>query len=103
MEQRAAETARNDVPIFRDRLAEHRTVLANRRTFLAYLRTSLTAIAAGLTFIKFFDHIAIQVFGFALLPVGIFYLVEGVRVYRRIKRELIKEEVEFLGSPPRGE
>lgn len=74
--------------IFRDHLAEHRTELANDRTLLAYVRTSLTFFVAGVSFIKFFDNIAIEIVGWIFLPAAIATFAAGVVSYRRVKHKL---------------
>lgn len=77
--------------ILRDRLAENRTSLANERTFLAYVRTALTLFVAGVTFIRFFGYVLIEIIGWILIPLGIFAMIRGTINFRRMKR-LIKEQ-----------
>jgi putative membrane protein len=72
----------------RDYLADHRTVLANERTFLAYLRTALTLFVAGVSFIRFFDVLVVEVVGWIFLPAGLIILLLGVARYRKTRDEL---------------
>lgn len=74
--------------ILRDHLAEHRTELANDRTLLAYIRTSLTLFVAGVSFIKFFDYIAIEIIGWLFIPAAVVTFAAGVVSYRRVKHKL---------------
>jgi putative membrane protein len=71
--------------ILRDHLAIDRTILANERTFLAYVRTALALIVAGVSFVKLFDAIPIQVLGWFFIPAGVATLVVGVRRYQRMR------------------
>jgi len=73
-------------------LAAQRTILANERTLLAYVRTALTLLVAGVSFIKFFDSVVIEVLGWTLLPLGVFTLVRGVMSFRRMNRSIEKEK-----------
>lgn len=70
--------------ILRDHLAADRTTLANERTYLAYVRTSMTMFIVGVSLIKFFNSIIIQVIGglFMLFSLGVFVL--GSIRYRAI-------------------
>lgn len=72
----------------RDYLADHRTILANERTFLAYLRTALTLFVAGVSFIRFFDSLLVEVIGWIFLPFGFVTLLLGVSRYRKTRKEL---------------
>ncbi len=76
----------------RDHLAAHRTTLANERTFLAYIRTALTLLVAGVSFIKFFGSVVIQVLGWILIPLGVFTLVKGIISFRKMARRIEQEE-----------
>ncbi|MEC4685061.1 MAG: DUF202 domain-containing protein [Nitrospirota bacterium] len=76
----------------RDHLAAQRTTLANERTFLSYVRTALTLLVAGVSFIKFFGSVVIQVLGWILIPLGLFTLVKGVISFRRMARRIEEEE-----------
>lgn len=69
--------------ILRDWLALDRTVLANERTFLAYGRTSLTLVIAGLTFVKFFGHVAYSAIGYAFIVAGISIFYFGIHRYQK--------------------
>lgn len=71
--------------ILRDQLAADRTILSNQRTFLAYLRTALTLFVAGLTFIRFFDRIWIEVIGWIFMPVGVMTFFVGLIRYNRLR------------------
>ncbi len=71
--------------ILRDYLAVDRTVLANERTFLAYIRTALTLFIAGVSFIQFFDSVAIEVVGWIFVPVGIATFIVGFTRYNKMK------------------
>lgn len=76
----------------RDHLAAQRTILANERTFLAYIRTALTLFVAGVSFIKFFDSVVIELLGWILVPFGIFVLIKGVVSFREMKQTIREEE-----------
>ncbi len=76
----------------RDHLAAQRTTLANERTFLAYIRTALTLLVAGVSFIKFFGSVVIQVLGWILIPLGVFTLVRGIISFRKMARRIKQEE-----------
>ncbi len=77
-----------DQLILRDVLAADRTILANERTFLAYIRTALTFFVAGVTFIKFFDHILIEIVGYIFIPLGLIILIIGFIRYIKMYRVL---------------
>jgi len=79
----------------RDYLAIDRTILANERTFLAYLRTALTVFISGVTFIKFFDVIIIEIIGWIFVPLAIIIAVIGIHRYRKFERQ-----VEEVSGPP---
>lgn len=83
--------------ILRDHLAAHRTDLANDRTFLAYMRTALTFSVVGVTFIKFFKNIIIEIIGWILIPIGIYIFVKGLLRFKKIKRVIKDEET----NPPK--
>jgi len=68
--------------ILRDLLAADRTILANERTFLAYIRTALTLFVAGVSFIKFFDSIVIELVGWIFVPSGVLTFMLGLRRYK---------------------
>ena len=68
--------------ILRDYLAADRTILANERTFLAYLRTMLAFVGGGITFIKLFDDLVMQILGWIFIPVGVLVLILGIIRYR---------------------
>ena len=71
--------------ILRDYLTVDRTVLANERTFLAYIRTALTLFIAGVSFIQFFDSVAIEIVGWIFVPVGIATFIMGFTRYKKMK------------------
>lgn len=75
-----------------DHLAAVRSILANERTLLAYQRTALTTFVAGASFIKFFDHLALEALGWLLLPISVVTLALGIRRYRHIKRLIVRME-----------
>ena len=66
-------------------LSAERTRLANHRTFLAYQRTALTLFVAGVTFIRFFDNLIVEIIGGVFVPVGIITIVVGFVRYRRTR------------------
>jgi putative membrane protein len=72
--------------ILRDILAADRTILANERTFLAYIRTALTFFVAGVTFVKFFGYIMVEIVGWIFIPLGIFIFVVGLIRYLKMYR-----------------
>jgi len=74
--------------ILRDHLAAERTILSNQNTFLAYLRTALTLFVAGITFIRFFDILVIEIVGWVFLPVGIMTFFVGLVRYNRLRKIL---------------
>lgn len=76
----------------RDHLAAQRTTLANERTFLAYIRTALTLFVAGVSFIKFFGSIIIEVLGWILIPIGVFIFIKGIISFRRMNKRIQEEE-----------
>ena len=76
----------------RDHLSAQRTTLANERTFLSYIRTALTLLVAGVSFIKFFGSVVIQVLGWILIPLGVFTLVKGIISFRKMARRIEEEE-----------
>ncbi len=78
----------------RDHLAAQRTILANERTFLAYIRTALTIFIAGVSFIKFFGYVVIELLGWLLIPLGIFTLIKGLMSFRKMNRIIREEEKE---------
>lgn len=67
--------------ILRDHLATDRTILANERTFLAYLRTFLTFLVAGVSFIKFFDILLLEIAGWFFVPLSFVIFIIGVKRY----------------------
>jgi len=72
--------------ILRDFLAVDRTILANERTLLAYVRTALGALLAGISLIKFFDSIALNVVGWSLILSSIGILGKGAARFVEMKR-----------------
>jgi len=76
--------------ILRDFLAIDRTILANQNTFLAYIRTALTLFVAGVTFIRFFDLMVIEVIGWIFIPVGLATFIIGLIRYNKKRRVLDK-------------
>lgn len=72
----------------REHLAATRSILANERTFLAYQRTALTQLAVAVTFIRFFDHPALTVIGWLLVPASLVTAALGMVRYRRMRRRI---------------
>ena len=72
----------------RDYLATDRTKLSNQNTFLAYIRTALTLFVAGVSFVRFFDSLLIEVIGWIFLPVGVATFVVGSMRYHRLRKAL---------------
>ena len=65
----------------RDYLATDRTKLSNQNTFLAYIRTALTLFVAGVSFVRFFDSLMIEIKRVGLRPrkvVSTFFRASGV-------------------------
>jgi len=69
-----------------EHLAAARSILANERTFLAYQRTALTELAVAATFIRFFDHPALTVVGWALVPASLVTIALGMVRYKRMRK-----------------
>lgn len=78
-------TVRTKNMILRDHLAADRTILSNQNTFLAYLRTALTLFVAGVTFIKFFDNLLIEIVGWIFMPTGVVTFFVGLVRYNRLR------------------
>ena len=74
--------------ILRDVLAADRTQMANERTLLAYLRTALTLFIAGVSFIRFFDSLVIEIIGWLFVPLGVWVSWIGVARFRKLKKPL---------------
>lgn len=74
--------------ILRDVLAAERTQLANERTLLSYLRTALTLFIAGVSFIRFFDSLIIELIGWLFVPLGVWVSWIGAARFRGIKKPL---------------
>lgn len=79
-------------PLVRDVMAIERTILANDRTFLAFWRTALTMFIAGVTFIQFFAGTIMQVIGVVFIPTALAVFIQGLRVYRRMHRRILRAE-----------
>lgn len=89
----------------REHLATARSILANERTFLAYQRTALTELAVAATFIRFFDHPALTVIGWLLVPASVITMALGLVRYRRMRGLIQLMEADALrpggqGQPP---
>jgi putative membrane protein len=97
MSQSSFPKSAKEVPVLRDHLADNRTVLSNERTFLAYMRTALSLFAVGVTFVKFFGHVLIEIVGWVLIPSGVLVFIIGFIKYKRMKN-LIKEEADLGGE-----
>lgn len=87
-----------DKLILRDLLAAERTVLANERTYLAYIRTSLAGFVAGVSLIKFFESVVLEVVGWIFIPLAIFAFIIGSRRYIEVNVK-IRQATE----PPRAD
>ncbi|OGU16330.1 MAG: hypothetical protein A2X61_05195 [Ignavibacteria bacterium GWB2_35_12] len=72
-----------------DQLAAARSILANERTYLSYQRTAITILIAGLTFIRFFDVLWIEIIGWFFLPAAFVTMLLGTYRYAKM-RDLIK-------------
>ena len=72
----------------RDYLATARTKLSNQNTFLAYIRTALTLFVAGVSFVRFFDSLLIEIIGWTFLPIGIATFLVGSLRYHRLRKAL---------------
>ncbi|MBS4538754.1 DUF202 domain-containing protein [Clostridium sp. D2Q-11] len=77
---------------FTDILAVDRTILANERTFLAYIRTSLNVLAAGISFIKLFKFLPIQILGYILVPLGLIIFIIGLYRFLKINKNIHKND-----------
>ncbi len=75
----------NGQVIAHDRDAIIRTTLANQRTFLAYIRTALTLFVAGVTFVRFFDILVVEIIGWAFIPLGIATFFVGLWRYNVLR------------------
>ena len=78
-----------------DQLNAARTILANERTVLAYVRTSLTLFVGGITFIRFFDNLVIEIVGWVFLPIGIINLIIGIFRYRATGKHIHELDLPF--------
>lgn len=89
----------------REYLALARSILANERTFLAYQRTALGQLAVAATFIHFFDHPALTIVGWLLVPSSVVTMGLGVLRYRRMRslirllEEQTRRQEQALGQP----
>ncbi len=75
-----------DKLILRDHLAVDRTTLANERTLLAYIRTALAILITGVSLIKFFDSLALEITGWVLIPIAIVVMGAGIKRYIRMDK-----------------
>jgi putative membrane protein len=82
---------KKDHIILRDHLAAHRTDMANDRTFYASIRTALAFLAVGLSFIKFFGNLLIEIIGWIFIPIGIYIFIKGLIQFKKAQK-VIKEE-----------
>jgi len=82
--------------ILRDYLAIDRTILANQNTFLAYIRTALTLFVAGITFIRFFDQVVVEIVGWVFIPVGLATFVIGLIRYN--KKRVVLDRIMTFGK-----
>lgn len=74
----------------RDYLAIDRTILSNQNTFLAYVRTALTLFVGGLTFVRFFDQLIVEVIGWIFVPLGVATFIIGAIRYNKIRLVLAR-------------
>lgn len=81
----------------RDHLAIGRTTLANERTLLAYIRTAMAAFIAGVSLIKFFDSIIIEIIGWIFVPSGIITIIVGLIRFQK-QKESIPEKYKVIIS-----
>lgn len=80
-----------DLPLG-DQLAAARSILANERTYLSYQRTAITILIAGLTFIRFFDVLWIEIIGWSFLPAAVITILLGTFRYRKMSDLINKME-----------
>jgi len=73
---------------YQEKLAEIRTKQSNERTLLAYIRTALTLFVAGVTFVKFFDNVYIELMGWIFIPLAIVNLILGIVRYRSTREHI---------------
>lgn len=72
--------------ILRDHLAVDRTELANERTILAYVRTSLTLLVAGISFVKFFGSLLVEVLGWVFIVSAVPVIAFGFYRYGKMRQ-----------------
>ncbi len=77
--------------VVRDSLAHYRTVLANERTLLASVRTALALFVAGVSFVRFFDVLAVEVVGWIFVPAAVVLLLFAFARYRKMAQGLALE------------
>ncbi len=83
---------------FRDHLAASRTIFASERTLLAYMRTSLTMTIVGITLIKLFNELLIQIIGWMCIPTAIGLFIIGFVRHKQRKVVILMEEQHRNGS-----
>ncbi len=76
--------------ILRDHLAIDRTMLANESTLLAYIRTSLAILISGISLIKFFTIVYLQLLGGIFVFFGILILFIGAYRFTYFNNDLKK-------------
>ena len=81
-----------------EQLNAARTILANERTVLSYIRTSLALFVAGITFIRFFDNLLIELVGWVFLPIGLVNLIIGIFRYRATGQHINELDLPFPKS-----
>lgn len=79
---------KNENLVLRDHLAADRTILANERTLLAYIRTALAIFISGLSLIKLFESITLQIMGWVFMSVALLTSVIGAIRYVQVDRAI---------------
>lgn len=74
--------------ILRDILAADRTILANERTLLSYIRAFLNFIIAGISILKIFSGLFIEVLGVTLIFTSFIFLIIGIKRYVKTNKNL---------------
>lgn len=86
--------------ITHDRDAVVRLHLANQRTVLSYLRTALTFFVAGVSFIKFFDSLIVEILGWIFIPIGLATVAIGLYRYNVIRKKMLHVRRSLYGGNP---
>lgn len=88
MKQSLYERFSKEELILRDYLAIDRTNLANENSILAYIRTALTFFISGISLIKFFNYLVVNLIGWALLILGIATMIIGIINFRNMSKTI---------------